>query len=77
MTNQWKPNENQTKFMEILKENPDGTTLRDIKEKYGIEFKTGSINTLLTKGLVVADGKKTYVCECCGHKTSVNLYKLA
>lgn len=74
---EWTPNETQRKFMEILGQEPDGITLRDIKAKYGIEFKTGSINVLTTKGLVVSDGEKTYTCECCGHKTKVKVYKLA
>jgi hypothetical protein len=46
----WTPNEKQTRFMEILKENPDGITLREIKSKYGIEFATGTFNSLLPHG---------------------------
>lgn len=75
MATNWTPNETQKRFMEILGENPDGMTLREIKSKYGVEFKTGSTNTLLTKGLVkVADGKRefdadiVYNGEVIGHK---------
>jgi len=48
----WTPNETQKDFMNILKENPDGITLKDIELKYGKTFKTGSLNTLLGKELV-------------------------
>lgn len=48
----WTPNETQKDFMKILKENPDGITLKDIELKYGKTFKTGSLNTLLGKELV-------------------------
>lgn len=60
----WTPNETQTRFMKILGENPDGMTLREIKSRYGVEFKTGSINTLLSKGKVAkADGTRDFVAD--------------
>ena len=60
----WTANETQTRFMQILGENPDGITLREIKSKYGIDFKTGSINILGTKGLVKkADGTRDFVAD--------------
>ena len=72
----WTPNETQTRFMKILGENPDGMTLREIKSKYGVEFKTGSINTLLSKGKVrKADGTRDFTAdivyngEVIGHKS--------
>ena len=72
----WTPNETQTRFMKILGENPDGMTLREIKSKYGVEFKTGSINTLLSKGKVrKADGTRDFTAdivyngEIIGHKS--------
>ena len=80
----WSPNDTQKKFMEILKENPNGLTLREIKKGYGIEFKTGAINTLKTKGLVITlDEKREFVAdivydnEIIGHKTYADtIYKL-
>ena len=50
----WTPNETQKKFMAVLKDLPDGEalTLAEISKRAGVEFKTGSINSLLTKGLV-------------------------
>jgi len=71
----WTPNEKQTRFLEILKENPDGITLREIKSRYGVEFATGTTNTLLSKGKVAkADGKREFTAdivyngEVIGHK---------
>lgn len=54
----WEPNETQKDFMETLKNYPDGATLKDIELDTGKVFKTGAINTLTSKGLVVAaDGE--------------------
>lgn len=83
----WQPNENQKKFLEVLRENegayPDGMTLREIKKVSGIAFKTGSINTLKSKGIVNTDGKREFVAdivydgEVIGHKSySDTVYKL-
>ncbi len=47
----WKPSETQKKFMEVL-ESGECLTLAQISERAGVDFKTGSINALLTKGLV-------------------------
>ena len=76
---QWEMNETQKSFVEILRANrenyPDGMTLREIKKVSGIAFKTGSINTLKTKGLVNTDGKREFVAdivydnEVIGHKS--------
>lgn len=49
---EWKPNENQAKFLKVLESYPDGATLSDILVDKGIEFKTGSINSLVSKGMV-------------------------
>lgn len=80
---QWEMNDTQKKFVEILGENPDGMTLREIKKAYGVEFKTGSINTLSAKGIVNTDGKREFVAdivydgEVIGHKTYKDtIYKL-
>lgn len=56
-TNTWKPNEKQQQFLEILKEYPDGITLRDLEIEKHLTFKTGVVNALVSKGLVeTADG---------------------
>ena len=83
----WEMNDTQKSFVNILKENegayPDGMTLREIKKVSGIAFKTGSINTLKSKGIVSTDGKREFVAdivydgEVIGHKTySDTVYKL-
>lgn len=79
----WEPNDTQKEFVNILKENPDGLTLREIKKNYGKEFKSGSINTLASKGIVNTDGTRTFVAdivydgEVIGHKTyNDTVYKL-
>ena len=84
----WEMNDTQKKFVAVLRENselyPDGMTLREIKKVAGLEFKTGSINTLTSKGIVSTDGeKRTFVAdivydgEVIGHKTyNDTVYKL-
>lgn len=63
MTNskQWEMNETQKNFVEILRKEPNGITLAEIKDRYGVDFKTGSINTL--KAHEIVDTEKTSV-EC-------------
>ena len=41
---------------------PDGVTMFELKLA-GYDFKTGSINTLITKGLVVTDGEREFACD--------------
>lgn len=79
----WEMNDTQKEFVKILRENPDGLTLREIKKNYGKEFKSGSINTLASKGIVNTDGIRTFVAdivydsEVIGHKTyNDTVYKL-
>lgn len=49
----WTPNETQKIFMEAL---ADGTvkSLKQINNALGKEIKTGSVNTLITKGKVIS-----------------------
>lgn len=58
----WTMNETQKAFMEVLKDYAEGVTMFELKLA-GKEFKTGSINTLITKGLVVTDGEREFECE--------------
>lgn len=52
-TTNWQPNETQKIFMEAL---ADGTvkSLKQINNALGKEIKTGSVNTLITKGKVIS-----------------------
>lgn len=75
-TTKWEANPTQKRFLEILQENPNGITFREIKTRYGIEFKTGTTNTLLNKGLVVkATQTRDFIAdivyngEIIGHKS--------
>ena len=49
----WQPNEIQKLFMETLKGSETPLTLAEVSEIVGQEIKSGSINTLIGKGLVV------------------------
>jgi hypothetical protein len=49
----WQPNEKQKLFMETLKGSETPLTLAEVSEIVGQEIKSGSINTLIGKGLVV------------------------
>lgn len=59
--NAWSMNETQKRFVEILKEK-GAITLFELKLE-GIEFATGSINTLISKGIVVADSERQFACD--------------
>lgn len=62
-TKSWVMNETQKSFTEILGQYPNGATLLEIKLEKGKEFKTGSINTLISKGIVIADSEKSFACD--------------
>ena len=49
----WQPNDKQKLFMETLKGSETPLTLAEVSEIVGQEIKSGSINTLIGKGLVV------------------------
>ena len=53
-TTTWTPNENAKDFLNVLKNYANGATLRDIEIDTGKVFKTGLVNTLVSKGLVIA-----------------------
>lgn len=61
-TSTWTPNATQKQFMELVGSYENGVTMFELKLA-GYEFKTGSVNTLLTKGLVVTDAEDR-VFEC-------------
>ena len=63
MTKTWTMNETQKNFIDLLKEYPNGVTLLELKLEKGIDFKTGSINTLITKKLVTATEEKELSCD--------------
>lgn len=58
----WEMNAVQKDFVAVLKGYENGITLFELKLA-GKEFKTGSINTLITKGIVEITGEKEFACE--------------
>ena len=49
----WSANDKQKLFLKALKEADGALTLSEVSEIVGQEIKSGSINTLIAKGLVV------------------------
>lgn len=74
MAKTWQANDKQKKVMEILANADHPLTLNEISAIYGENIATGSINTLLTKGLMVhgEDAEVEVVV-----KKKVATYKLA
>lgn len=60
--NKWTMNETQKAFVGVLADYPNGVTMFELKLA-GHDFKTGSINTLITKGLVVTEGEREFACD--------------
>jgi hypothetical protein len=58
----WTMNKTQADFVAVLKDYENGITLFELKLA-GKEFKTGSINTLIGKGIVEITGEKEFACE--------------
>lgn len=58
----WTMNETQKRFMEVLGGYAEGVTMFELKLA-GHDFKTGAVNTLITKGLVVTDGEREFQCD--------------
>lgn len=55
MTKTWEMNATQKDFMDTLKGFDRAVTLMEIEARTGKTFKTGSINTLVTKELVITE----------------------
>ena len=60
-TTKWTPNEKQTLFLKALKEADGALTLSEVSEIVGQEIKSGSINTLIAKGMIQTED---VVYEC-------------
>ena len=58
----WEMNAIQKDFVAVLKNYENGITLFELKLA-GKEFKTGSINTLISKGIVEIAGEREFACE--------------
>lgn len=62
MNKTWTMNENQKAFVEELNARGGEATLFEMKLE-GKVFKTGTINALITKGVVEITGEREYACE--------------
>lgn len=60
---EWKPNEKQVLFMETLKGSKEPMTLAEISKVAGQEIKSGSINCLISKGLVKTTEKEVVITK--------------
>lgn len=63
MEKQWSMNETQKSFCEALKANGGKATLFELNYFKGFNFKSGSVNTLIKKGIVKADEEVEYACD--------------
>lgn len=60
---EWVMNDTQKAFLEALKANGGKATLFELNYFKGFNFKSGSVNALITKGLVKAEDEVTYDCD--------------
>lgn len=60
-TTKWTPNEKQKLFIETLRKADGALTLSEVSELVGQEIKSGSINTLIAKGMIQTED---VVYEC-------------
>ena len=58
----WTMNETQKAFMAEVAQHAEGVTIFELKLA-GHDFKSGSINTLITKGYVEVVGEREFVCD--------------
>ena len=58
----WEMNAIQKDFVAVLKGYENGVTLFELKLA-GREFKSGSVNTLISKGIVEIAGEKEFACD--------------
>lgn len=61
MNTTWTPNEKQREFLEILENYTEGATLKDIELDTGKVFKTGTVNALVSKGVIKTTDKEVLV----------------
>lgn len=59
----WKMNDTQKAFIEALRANGGKATLFELNHFKGFAFKSGSINTLVKKGLVKAAEDASFDCD--------------
>lgn len=65
-------NDKQLAFLKAL--TTEEQTLAEISAKTGIELKSGTVNSLIKRGLATHGADRVIVCELCGHKHKVKTY---
>ncbi len=71
----WTMNANQKAFLEALRKNGGKATLFELNYFKGYSFKSGSVNTLIKKGLVTANEEVEYTCDVVYNGTKVGSIK--
>ena len=71
----WEMNDKQKAFLEALKANGGKATLFELNYFKGYDFKSGSINALIKKGLVTADEEVEYTCDVVYNDVKVGTVK--
>ena len=69
-------NERQIAVINALKASDKALTLAEISGIVGFEVKSGTTNALVKNDIIKVVGKRTVVCEYCGHKHTVNEYTI-
>ena len=63
MAKEYVMNDNAKAFLEVLRAEGGKATLFELNHFKGHNFKSGSINTLISKGYVKADEEKVFECD--------------
>lgn len=63
MNKQWTPNEKQQAFIKALASHDSPITLLELRVLDGLDFASGSINPLITKGFVAVLEDKIFPCD--------------
>ena len=72
----WSPNPTQNKFLEALKAHEgEALTLEEINSLTGENFKSGSINALITKGLIAHGEDKEVIVQAKAKRKTYTLPK--
>lgn len=73
----WTPNEKAKTILACLAKAEKPMTLAEISKEVGFEVKTGTTNTLVSKGLMICHKDAIEkVCPCCKRKSKVSTYEL-
>lgn len=63
MTKQWTPNTTQQAFIKALASHNEAVTILELRVIDGLDFSSGSVNALKTKGLIETLEQKEFPCD--------------